>query len=99
METWADYTLKFKEALQNKDFKAVHGLINANFDLRRSLIQVSKGNVEMVETARSVGASAKFTGSGGAIIGSYENEDMFQELTKVLAKKDIEVIKPNIVNR
>lgn len=98
METWAEYTLKFKAALAKKDFKTIHDLINANFDLRRSLIQVSKGNIEMVETARSVGASAKFTGSGGAIIGTYDDEAMYQELEKALDKKDIEVIKPNIVN-
>lgn len=99
MNTWADYTVKFKEALLKNDHKKMHDLINANFDLRRSLIQISKGNIEMVETARSVGASAKFTGSGGAIIGTYDDEAMFQELKKVLDKKDIEVIKPNIVNR
>jgi glucuronokinase len=76
----------------------MHELINANFDLRRSLIAITKGNIEMVEAARSIGASAKFTGSGGAIIGTYENEEMFQKLVKTLAKKEIEVIKPNIVN-
>ena len=99
MNIWAEYTLKFKAALVKKDFKTIHDLINANFDLRRSLVAISKGNIEMVETARSVGASAKFTGSGGAIIGTYEDEEMFSELKKVLDKKDIEIIKPTIVNK
>ncbi len=99
METWADYTVKFKDALAIKDFKTIHDLINANFDLRRSLIPVSKGNIEMVETARSVGASAKFTGSGGAIIGTYEDDAMFEELQKKLAKKNIEAIIPKIVSK
>ena len=76
----------------------MHNLINANFDLRRSLIPITKGNIEMVEAARSAGASAKFTGSGGAIIGTYEDETMFERLKLTLNKKNIEVIKPEIVN-
>ena len=98
MLTWADYTIQFKEALEKRDFKKIHELINANFDLRRSLIHVTRGNIEMVETARSVGASAKFTGSGGAIIGTYTDQAMFNELKFALGKKEIEVIKPDIVN-
>jgi glucuronokinase len=98
MEKWRGYTEDFKEALKTRDCKIMHQLINANFDLRHSLIPISKGNVEMVEAARSVGASAKFTGSGGAIIGTYEDEKMFEKLEKALEDKEIEVIKPNIVN-
>ena len=51
----------------------------------------------MVELARSVGASAKFTGSGGAIIGTYSDERMFQALARTLRKAEVEVIKPEIV--
>ncbi len=98
MKQWAGYTEDFKDALKTRDYKKMHNLIDANFDLRQSLIPVSKGNVEMVEAARSVGASAKFTGSGGAIIGTYTDEKMFEKLEKALEEKEIEVIKPNIVN-
>ena len=98
MKKWAGFTDMFRDALKNKDYMAMHDLINANFDLRRSLIPITHGNIEMVETARSVGASAKFTGSGGAIIGTYKDEDMFLKLKKVLSEKDIDIIKPNIVN-
>jgi glucuronokinase len=52
----------------------------------------------MVEMARSAGASAKFTGSGGAIIGTYQDEIMFSKLKGTLNEHNIEVIKPNIVN-
>jgi glucuronokinase len=98
MEKWSGYTEKFLEALKKHDCKIMHDLINANFDLRASLIKITKGNIEMVKAARSVGASAKFTGSGGAIIGTYANENIYQKLIKTLAEKNIEVIKPNIVN-
>jgi glucuronokinase len=98
MEKWAGFTEGFREALYKKDYTTMHDLINANFDLRRSLIAITKGNIEMVEAARSAGASAKFTGSGGAIIGTYENEEMFDKLKNTLSRKNIEVIKPEIVN-
>jgi len=51
----------------------------------------------MVEIARSVGASAKFTGSGGAIVGTYENDEMYDDLCRELKKYDVTVIKPHIV--
>lgn len=98
MKRWGEITEEFKIALQNNDSKTMHNLINENFDLRRSLVPISEGNIKMVELARSVGASAKFTGSGGAIIGTYKNEIMFGKLKAKLNEYDIEVIKPNIVN-
>ena len=99
MKKWIGLTDAYRVALEQNDQQAMHDLINQNFDLRKSLIPVSQGNIEMVETARSVGASAKFTGSGGAIIGTYRDEGMFDQLVKVLGKKEIEVIKPEIVNK
>jgi len=98
MERWGQITEEFKIALEKNEHETMHNLINENFDLRRSLIPISKGNIEMVELARSVGASAKFTGSGGAIIGTYKDEITFSKLKDVLSNNEIEVIKPNIVN-
>jgi len=98
MKAWAGYTVDFKNALNKGDFQKIHDLINANFDLRRSLVPITQGNIQMVEAARSTGASAKFTGSGGAIIGTYKDEKMFKELEKTLEKIDIQVIQPAIVN-
>lgn len=98
MIRWAQITEEFRVALRNKDCEDMHRLINENFDLRQSIVPISKGNLEMVEMARSLGASAKFTGSGGAIIGTYKDELMFGKLKNILNNKDIEVIKPNIVN-
>ena len=51
----------------------------------------------MVEAARSVGASAKFTGSGGAIVGTYEDEAMFQKLKAVLEPLQVAVIHPKVL--
>ncbi len=98
MKRWAQITEEFRNALEKRDKEKMHELINENFDLRRSLIPISKGNIEMVELARSVGASAKFTGSGGAIIGTYSDEIMYNKLQDIMNSNEIEVIKPNIIS-
>ncbi len=94
---WGQITEEFKAALNAGDYNRMHDLMNENFDLRSKTVRISQGNIEMVELARSVGASAKFTGSGGAIIGTYSGEKMFTRLHDKLNKKGIEVLKPNIV--
>jgi glucuronokinase len=99
MEEWSQLTLQFRQALRAQDYPEMARLINRNFDLRRSLVPIAPGNIEMVELARSTGASSKFTGSGGAIIGTYTDEAMFNDLVRVLGEKDIEVIKPNILGQ
>jgi glucuronokinase len=70
--------------------------MDTNFDTRRSIYQMPPGQVEMVEVARRAGASAKFAGSGGAVIGSYRNEATFDELRRALGAIGCEVIKPVI---
>jgi glucuronokinase len=72
-------------------------LLNENFDLRRRLYQISPGNIEMVETARACGASAKFTGSGGAIVGTYTDNAMFNQLKAAMEPLQMVVLKPQIL--
>ena len=71
-------------------------LLNANFDLRTTIYNIAEGNRSMVMTARRAGASAKFAGSGGAIIGTYEDETMFRALEKALNGIGCVVFKPEI---
>ena len=53
----------------------------------------------MVRTAREAGASAKFTGSGGAIVGTYEDEEMFMDLKRRMEPTGVNVIKPVVAPR
>lgn len=96
---WIELTDKGKEALENNDFEKLGEYINRNFDIRRSVMNLSDKNISMVETARNVGASAKFTGSGGAIIGTFTNDKMFDKLVQALGKMDVHVIKPSVVKK
>ena len=71
-------------------------LINANFDLRDRIFHVAEENRRMVMTARSVGASAKFAGSGGAIVGTYEDDAQFAALVHALGTIGCKTFRPTI---
>jgi glucuronokinase len=98
MQYWAELAVKVRSCLLNRQTEKIGDLMNANFDQRRKIYRISRENIQMVETARSVGASAKFTGSGGAIVGTYENEQMFDQLREKLRELKVKVIKPKIAS-
>ena len=97
MKYWAEITDKMCDALESGKADKVGLLVNANFDMRKKLYKLSQSNIEMVETARNCGCSAKFTGSGGAIVGTYDDDKMYNKLKKNMKKIGVEVIKPRIV--
>src|SRR5260370_20086373 len=80
MKTWADYAERGRQALMAHDDETLDGLINANFDLRAKIFQLSQGNLEMVHAARRTGATSNFAGSRGAIVGTYKDDDMLHHL-------------------
>lgn len=97
MGKFAALAAQAREALVAHDFERLARLMNENFDTRRSIYQLPEGQIRMVETARQSGASAKFAGSGGAVIGTYRDEKMFETLQAELTKIGCRVIKPIIV--
>jgi glucuronokinase len=97
IETWRTLTDTFRDALNQGDIAGMHNALNQNFDTRRALAPINPENLQMVDIARSGGASAKFTGSGGAIVGTYTDAQMYTKLETALAPHGIHVIKPNIV--
>ena len=97
MRFWARLTDKVRHCLLSGQADKIGELLDANFNRRRQIYNISEDNIRMVEEARAVGASAKFTGSGGAIVGTYAHEKMFHELRKRLGKLNIKTIKPKIV--
>jgi glucuronokinase len=95
MRFWAQLTDDFRAALDAGDIPEMNRIIDANFDKRASLCQLAPGLVKMVETARSCGASAKFTGSGGAIVGVCPDDATFARLETELAKLKVKVFRPH----
>ena len=63
-----------------------------NFDLRRCIMRIDERDLALVEAARALGASAKLTGSGGAIIGVYENDAVKEQIAKRLGTLGARVI-------
>jgi glucuronokinase len=96
MREFADIAEQGFDAIQAGQPDRIPALVNANFDLRNRVFTVSEANARMVYEARKTGASAKFAGSGGAIVGTYEDDAMFQVLTRQLAAIGCETIRPVI---
>ena len=85
-----------KTALLKRDYVTLNRLINENFDLRRKIMNISDSNIEMIECARACGASAKFPGSGGSIIGIYPSDEVLNKLIVELKQIKVRVIKPYV---
>src|SRR5262245_11889950 len=96
MQTFAGLAARARDALKSGDHVELARLMDTNFDTRRSIYQLPAGQIEMIEVARNCGASAKFAGSGGAIVGSYRDEAMFEDLKEALDKIGCVVVKPII---
>ena len=97
MATWASYAESGRKALLSRDYDELDRLVDANFDLRARLYNISEGNMQMVRIARHNGASANFAGSGGAIVGRYKDERMFKALREAMEQIGVAVIKPEVV--
>jgi glucuronokinase len=97
MQTFAGFAAQGRDAILNRDIEQLNHLIDANFDTRRGIYQLPEWQVDMIETARACGASAKFAGSGGAIVGLYPDEAALTNLRARLSEIGSRVIVPQIV--
>jgi glucuronokinase len=95
MKRFAEIANNGRKALLDGDHEQLFHLINENFDLRSSISRLPGWQVKMVEVARSCGASAKFAGSGGAIVGTYEDEAILKKLTNQLAGISVKTLVPD----
>jgi glucuronokinase len=96
MTRFAGLAADGRAALLARDTELLARLIDTNFDTRRGIYRLPPWQIDMVESARRCGASAKFAGSGGAILGTYTGESMFATLRDTLAAMGSRTIKPQI---
>ena len=92
MTRFAELADESKQALLDGDHIRFSLLVDENFDLRNSVCDLSPVHLQMIETARAAGASAKFAGSGGAIVGTYPDEESLGRLRKQLTDIECEVV-------
>ena len=99
MRRLAELTLDAREALLSRDADRLARLMDENFETRRGIYRLPRWQVEMVERARGCGASANFAGSGGALIGTYGDEQTFEQLRTAMEAIDCTTLKPQISAR
>ncbi|MGA9278295.1 hypothetical protein, partial [Ilumatobacter sp.] len=63
-------------AIDAGDSAALGQAMDATFDARASVMSLDPAHVEMIDAARSHGASANYTGSGGAVVALAANPDV-----------------------
>jgi glucuronokinase len=97
MQKWAEIAERGRAALLSGDMDLLGRLINQNFDLRTTIYEINEGNMEMIRRSRAVGATSNFAGSGGAIVGTYTDDKMFENLKKTMDEVGVRVIIPRIL--
>lgn len=83
-------------ALESGSHDEYSKCMDENFNIRHSISRLNPYHIKMIETARSCGVSAKYAGSGGAIVGVCEDDNVFAELTAKLGEIQCEVVRPVI---
>jgi glucuronokinase len=96
MRRAADLAKQGREAILAQDGERLGRLMDENFEVRRGIYTLPAWQIAQIETARQCGATAQFAGSGGAIVGTYRDEAMFERLKTTLAAIGSKTIKPII---
>lgn len=96
MKKLAQLTDAGRAALMAGDWAELGRVVDANYAVRQTIMNIAPENHRMVETARKVGASAHFCGSGGAICGLYRDGGHYQDIVDALAAIRCTTIRPMI---
>jgi glucuronokinase len=96
MTRFAELAQEGRDALLAGDVDRLNAAINENFNTRRSICRLPTEQVQMVEEARRAGASAKFAGSGGAIVGVYQGDEMFARLRERMQAMGCRLLIPQV---
>ena len=97
MQDIAEFAAQAKACLMANKKEELGPLMDANFDRRASIYNISEMNHKLVRRGRELGASVKFAGSGGAVIGVYKDQDMYEALEKAYAEIGCQVFKPVMI--
>lgn len=92
LQELAELADRGRRALASGEVDVLPALFNRNFDIRRRICRLRPEHVEMVERARAAGASAKYCGSGGAIVGHYDGPATWTKLQAALAPLGCDIL-------
>ena len=96
VEHWCQLTEQSRQAIEQANLPLLARCMDKNFDQRAAIYTISANNMAMINTARQFGLSAKFTGSGGAIVGLCLDHSVFTEFKHALHQTGVEVFRPHI---
>ena len=96
MATLAGTAAEGREALERHDHARLAALMDRNFDVRRSILELDPRHVRMVDLARSIGASAHFPGSGGAVLGIHQGEEQLSSLREAFTAEGCVLVEPSV---
>jgi glucuronokinase len=82
----AELAREARAALVGGDRAAFAACVDASFDARHRMMELDERHVAMIECARACGASANYTGSGGAIGAVCRGEQHRAEVTAALGE-------------
>ena len=85
-----------KKVLEQGKFDQLGHLMTANWTKRLELYGeevIGEDNIKMISIAKANGCPAKLPGSGGSVIGLYEDEETYQSLSKAYNKAGYEIVK------
>ena len=97
MHRFAELTVQALESLLAGDHAMFGALMNANFDLRATICTIPANQRDMIARARAAGATAAFSGSGGAIVGTFPEDATFARLEQTLGEISCKVIRPQVL--
>ncbi|HWF52910.1 MAG TPA: hypothetical protein VG294_19855 [Solirubrobacteraceae bacterium] len=92
----ADHARGARAALLAGDAEAFARCMDGSFDARARMLALDDRHVAMIELARKLGASANYTGSGGAIVGCCRSEGERAEVIAALERSGHRAIAPEV---
>ena len=95
MKRLAQLASDARDALISGNHAAFARCLDGSFDERAAMGPLVPEHVSMVELARSLGASANYAGSGGAIVGTMPEHVPREELRAALEQAGCAVLTPN----
>lgn len=92
-----ELALAARGALRDGDHEYFGALIDRTANIRSGVLDLKPEHWRMIELARGCGATANYTGSGGAIVGTHTGPDMLAEVRAALEADGCRVIEPTVV--
>ena len=89
----AGLVVEGRAALRWRDVSRFVSLISKNMQLRRSLDPLPPAQLELIDVSESAGSSATFAGSGGAVVGTFDDDDHFELLSDLYADIGADVVR------